>query len=189
MVSIKLTSVADVFRTAGRGKIGTQNAGAEGVYDSGSALRVNGLVYVKVNFKSGEDGYVLKSLLTAKAATNTQTDSEKEETTSEKPTTTNDRKVALTDNVRVRKAPGGDILTVRTSGEAGIVNSDIPAVEKDGYRWVYIDFASGADGYVAESFVKNQVTTTSNSNVQKQIADLLEKIKVLQELLAKMKQS
>jgi hypothetical protein len=60
------------------------------------------------------------------------------------------------------------------------VNTVVP-VSKGNYQWVYVDFASGPDGYVALPFLKDQSANTKQ--LLEQIDTLLAKIKELQALL------
>jgi hypothetical protein len=55
--------------------------------------------------------------------------------------------------LNVRSLAGGKVLGKQYTGATGVVQNKTPVVY-NGYTWIYVDFTSGADGWVADSFLK-----------------------------------
>jgi hypothetical protein len=156
---------------------GEQLEGVRGTYTSDKVIvREDGSEWVKVNFKSGADGYVQKSKVS---------EASKPVVTERSP----NKKFTLVENVNVRETPGGAVKVIQPRGSQGTVRNDVPTVESSGHTWVYVDFGSGVAGYVAKTFVReitstSGVTPTGTTNTE----DLQNRIKILLELIAALKQ-
>jgi len=61
-------------------------------------------------------------------------------------------RVKTTDRVNVRQTPGQRVVGQQVAGATGIVTNQAPVV-RSGYTWVFIDFDSGVDGWVATDFL------------------------------------
>lgn len=95
-------------------------------------------------------------------------------------------RIVTSDNLNVRSVAGleGQVLGVQQTGDVGTIGIQ-SAVEVDGYVWVYVNFDSGADGYVADTYLSkfNEGTEPDRSELLEIIADLLEQVADLQERL------
>lgn len=160
IVTIYTTQSVDVYNSAITKVRGTQKTGAKGTYDASLTPRQkSGKEWIKVNFASGVDGYIEKTEVTTTAPLEGYT-------------------LITTDNVNVRSAPGGSILTVAPAGSAVTVVSD-DAVQVNNFTWKKVTLKNGVTGYVATAFLKEQAGTTDT-------AALIAKIKSLQEQIAKL---
>jgi parallel beta-helix repeat protein len=97
--------------------------------------------------------------------------------------------VYTTDIVNVRITPNGTKLGTQPKGTYGVKETtSAPAVITAGYRWIYVDFPTGVDGYVAETFLSATPTNQSViTNTEEQIKELLRQITALQAVLAALK--
>ena len=96
--------------------------------------------------------------------------------------------VVTTATVNVRTAPNGSKVGTQLLGVKGILGSQ-PSVSTAGQIWVYVDFASGVDGWVARRYLSTtaSVSVTGRppiTELQAQITALLAQIAALQQLLA-----
>lgn len=82
------------------------------------------------------------------------TDEESEsEDTSDDSDAVAEASVQTTDTLRVREKPYGDIVGVQRRGSTGKQDTSKSSTEVRGYKWVYVDFDNGADGYVANKYI------------------------------------
>ena len=166
LVGITLAFDTKVYRYPAQQLIETQIKGTVGTYDSSiTPILKKNKKWVYVDFVSGKDGYVDMAMFIATIAT---TEVASLATT-----------VITTDIVRVRKSPNGDILATQPRGMTGSTYS-IESAVVGGYKWLYVNFLSGQDGYVA-TVLLHQKITTSQKSIQN---ELLEKIKKLQTQIA-----
>lgn len=63
-------------------------------------------------------------------------------------------RIVLTDALRVRVSPAGDVIGGQQSGASGLVRKD-SAVKQGDYTWIYVTFDSGVSGYVAQQYTKS----------------------------------
>ena len=61
-------------------------------------------------------------------------------------------RVLTTDNLNVRNDPNGIKLGMQRKGAWGSADTST-RVNGENYTWVYVDFDSAPDGYVAEEFL------------------------------------
>ena len=85
--------------------------------------------------------------------------------------------------MNVRSTPNGTIVGVQKGGGAG-TQSGTP-VQSGAYTWVYVDFDTGVDGYVAQSYLHSvgAPAPTTNPN-QAKIEQLLQLLALLRQMLA-----
>jgi hypothetical protein len=97
--------------------------------------------------------------------------------------------IFATDNLNVRSTPGGAKIGIQPQGAPGvIVTTTTGTVTVDGHTWVYVDFASGVDGYVAQTFLSRTAGGTSViQSTQIQIDAIMKQIMALQALLNALK--
>jgi pectate lyase len=76
--------------------------------------------------------------------------------------TSGDR-VQTTDNLNVRSSASGDLIGVQSTGARGTIDESQTRVERGGYQWVYVNFATGPDGWVAEEFLTEVVSPSTRS--------------------------
>ena len=57
------------------------------------------------------------------------------------------------DRLNVRSVPGAQVVGKQMFGARGVITNQQPVLSK-GYIWVYVDFTSGVDGWVADSYLK-----------------------------------
>jgi hypothetical protein len=169
LVHIELIKDAKVYKYAGRSSIGTQLVGAKGTYDKNKAPTLRaGKKWVYVDFVSGKDGYVDMALF----KTSTETVQAASLMTS----------VITTDTVRVRKSPNGDILSKQSKGMTGTTDAKETEVI-GGYKWVYVDFLTGQDGYVSTAFIQTSQKKSSRDELMEKIKLLRAQIELLQKQL------
>lgn len=176
IVHFKLLVPTKVYVYPGSSGSVTQPAGALGTYDAAIASVKNGTdEYIKVEFKEGAGGFMLKSDLPRKTP---------RKSTEEATTTV--QTLLLKDNLNVRTEPGGSILAIQSKGTKGTLKLG-SEIEKDGRKWIFVDFATGEDGYVAAEFVSFTTTlsTADREAILAKIKVLLAKIVELQEKLKK----
>jgi len=150
-------------------KLGTQLLGAQGAILKGYVI-ANGYVWWNVDFDNAPDGWVVKNYL-----------AEISITTSPPPTpipTPVSAKFQIGDRVQVNAEPlnvrsipskSGTILGTKIKGALGAISSlpnNAGAVNSDGYWWWYVNFDSGADGWVVEDYLdKVNIVTASSITV------------------------
>lgn len=66
--------------------------------------------------------------------------------------------IKTTDRVNIRSAANGRVLGIQPANTTGVVKS-LPKKLGD-YTWVYVDFTTGVDGYVAVPFIQPTDTVT-----------------------------
>jgi hypothetical protein len=99
-------------------------------------------------------------------------------------TTTVSTRVMANTNVNVRQTPGGLKIGLQYMGATGTQGTQAPVTAKNN-TWVYVDFDSGIDGYVAQQYL-TVIKTQTSSDVQAQIDNLMKQLAVLQALLAQL---
>ncbi len=60
--------------------------------------------------------------------------------------------VLTNDNLNVREKPNGKKIGLQPKGATGVMGNE-PAVAKAGHDWVYVNFTTGVDGYVAKQYL------------------------------------
>ena len=101
--------------------------------------------------------------------------------------------VSTINNVNVRATPNGAKLGIQPAGAKGTLGAQ-PSVTTAGHVWVYVDFDSGVDGWVARRYLTvmqplvSATTTTALTEVEVQakITYLVAQLATLQQLLAKL---
>ncbi|HEY0964364.1 MAG TPA: hypothetical protein VGE31_01055 [Candidatus Paceibacterota bacterium] len=169
IVEFTLSTSTPVYLYPGSSRYSMQPKGAKGSYDkSVDTVKDASGEYIKVDFKEGTDGFILKSNLSVK------------ETRKEEPKVDgSDKKskaIVTKENLNVRSAPGGKVITVQNKGAKGTIQMG-SEVESEGRKWVYVDFDSGEDGYVAAEFVAYVTEGASTGSVDRE--KILAQIKVL----------
>jgi hypothetical protein len=71
--------------------------------------------------------------------------------------------------VNIRNAPFGTKIGTHGRGAQGIQSEASPIV-KGGYAWVYVNFDTGVDGYMVQSYL---VTVTATQSTISQLLALL----------------
>ena len=140
---IQITLVTDtkVYRYPARELLGTQMMGTIGTYNQNvTPILKKNIKWVYVDFASGNDGYVD---ITSFAAVAGAVVASITETT-----------IVTTDAVNVRKSPNGDILATQPEGMIGSTYSNETEVI-GGHKWLYVNFLTGQDGYVATTFIQS----------------------------------
>jgi hypothetical protein len=94
-------------------------------------------------------------------------------------------RVVTTNMVNVRNAPLGTKVGTHGRGAQG-TQSDALGVVKGGYTWVYVNFDTGVDGYVASQFLTAATGSTSSQSTQDKIAALMQQLQMLMKLLAQL---
>jgi len=116
-----------------------------------------------------------------------KTETEKETKVEE--TTT---RLRTTANLNVRTTPGGDLIKMVSLGLGGTKLTDTP-ITKNGHQWIKVRFDDGTEGYVAQSYTREEVQSTLSATdraaILSQIEELLKMIVVLQNMLDKLKGS
>lgn len=68
--------------------------------------------------------------------------------------------VMTTSNINVRSTPEGKVVGKQSNGNYGVVGTPAPVVS-GGYTWVYVVFASGASGWVADAYLTIQTSSAT----------------------------
>ncbi len=148
-------STVNVRQVAGGTLLGTQSDTSVGTVIAGpvsAVLSVDGVTYTwwNIDFSSGADGWVGEDGLeayTASASTKFQTGAQVQ--------------VSGTGTfLNIRSAPSASASTVGTQNDGAIgsiVSSTQNGTFADGYYWWNVNFASGADGWAAEDYLRDYV--------------------------------
>ncbi len=105
-------------------------------------------------------------------------------------TATTTTRVTVNSNVNVRATPNGTKLGTQLVGATGTLGTQL-SVSTAGHIWVYVDFDSGVDGWVAKRYLTLteplvSATSMTTIDVQVNIASLLQQLVTLQQLLAQL---
>ena len=179
--------------------LGTQNTSAVGTVLDITPKVNGGYTYIPVDFDNGVDGWIADAFVTAYSKpipTPTPTPTPEEPSnvtpvteggTTEVNTST---RVLTTENLNVRSTPNGAKLGMQQKGAFGTI-TDQKRTSVAGYDWVAVNFDNSPDGYVADAFLTEQLTTTGGTTVNSdsirgEINRLLREIQRLQAILASM---
>ena len=96
---------------------------------------------------------------------------------------TSQTRVITTANLNVRSTPNGTLLGLQNTDSLGTI-IDPTRVAAGGYNWVYVDFDSAPDGWVADMYLSETLTSSNAAMTEaaliQQIEDLLQLIALLQ---------
>ncbi len=159
--------------------IDIQPQGALGYTGTFDPVRAGEYVYIYVDFDSAPDGWVAEEFLVAArdAGETGVTDEVAQEDYTEAV-----ERVRTTDNLNVRFSPNGEKLGVQSQGAYGSIDDPVRSTVA-GIDWVYVNFDTDPDGYVADSYLvpaASSQSTMSQSAIRAQIAELLELLSTLQ---------
>ena len=170
LTSVVTTDNVAVRATAAGTRIGRQSKESIGLADLDKTIFQDGYTWLYVDFVSGKDGYVAKEFLAVTSSPADPSGSDDVSTTGDDSATQS--RVQATDNIKVRASADGSRIGRQSQGALGV--SDVnDTVVKGGYTWVYVNFDSGVDGYVAQQYLV-VVQTFSDTNSAESSASVSE---------------